>query len=155
MSSRIMVIAALAVIVPILLVLLIGLALVRPTPTVPPATTSAAQPTPTAPPAPTKATQPAPDATAAPVVQNVASGGGKGQATAPSNPPAAPRPSGPAAPELIGGGAWINSDPLTLAGLQQQGNVVLVDFWTYGCYNCANTLPYLKQWWGKYKDQGL
>jgi thiol-disulfide isomerase/thioredoxin len=65
------------------------------------------------------------------------------------------RPTGPAAPELIGGGAWINSEPLTLAGLQQQGKVVLIDFWTYGCYNCANTLPYVKQWWEKYKDQGL
>jgi thiol-disulfide isomerase/thioredoxin len=62
---------------------------------------------------------------------------------------------GPPAPELIGGGAWINSEPLTLAGLQQQGKVVLIDFWTYGCYNCANTLPYVKQWWDRYKDQGL
>jgi thiol-disulfide isomerase/thioredoxin len=36
-----------------------------------------------------------------------------------------------------------------------QGKVVLVDFWTFGCYNCTNTLPYVKQWWAKYKDQGL
>src|SRR5262245_52078218 len=68
---------------------------------------------------------------------------------------AMPGLSGPRAPELVGGGAWINSEPLTLAGLQQQGRVVLIDFWTYGCYNCANTLPYVKQWWDKYKDQGL
>jgi thiol-disulfide isomerase/thioredoxin len=69
--------------------------------------------------------------------------------------PATPRLSGPLAPELIGGGAWINSEPLTLASLQQQGRVVLIDFWTYGCYNCANTLPYVKGWWDHYKDQGL
>jgi thiol-disulfide isomerase/thioredoxin len=68
--------------------------------------------------------------------------------------PAVARRDGPPAPELSGG-AWINSEPLTLAGLQQQGKVVLIDFWTYGCYNCANTLPYVKQWWEKYKDQGL
>jgi hypothetical protein len=36
---------------------------------------------------------------------------------------------GQAAPE-INGGPWINSDPLTLAGLR--GRVVLVEFWTYG-----------------------
>ncbi len=36
---------------------------------------------------------------------------------------------GARAPEL-GGGAWINSAPLTTAGLR--GRVVLVDFWTFG-----------------------
>jgi thiol-disulfide isomerase/thioredoxin len=60
---------------------------------------------------------------------------------------------GPLAPELQGGGAWLNSEPLTLAGLR--GKVVLVDFWTYGCYNCRNTLPAMQGWWAKYRDQGL
>ncbi|HET7342962.1 MAG TPA: hypothetical protein VFL90_15970 [Methylomirabilota bacterium] len=41
---------------------------------------------------------------------------------------AQPRPGG-AAPD-VAGGPWINSAPLTLAGLR--GRVVLVDFWTYG-----------------------
>ena len=36
---------------------------------------------------------------------------------------------GSAAPE-IAGGPWINSTPLTMAGLR--GRVVLVEFWTYG-----------------------
>ncbi len=66
-----------------------------------------------------------------------------------------PRSSGPIAPDFEGGGAWINSAPLKLADLSSQGKVVLIDFWTYGCYNCSNTLPYMKQWWDKYKDQGL
>jgi|SRR5579859_5738110 len=61
--------------------------------------------------------------------------------------------SGPLAPELRGGGAWLNSPPLQLAALR--GKVVLVSFWTYGCYNCQNTLPYVKQWWSRYKDQGF
>jgi hypothetical protein len=39
-----------------------------------------------------------------------------------------PRP-GTAAPEVVGG-PWVNSAPLTLAGLR--GRVVLVEFWTYG-----------------------
>ena len=46
--------------------------------------------------------------------------------TAPA--PGQPRP-GAAAPDL-GGGPWINSAPLTVAGLR--GRVVLVEFWTYG-----------------------
>ena len=33
--------------------------------------------------------------------------------------------------ELIGTQEWINSDPLTLEGLADEGKVVLVDFWTY------------------------
>lgn len=38
-------------------------------------------------------------------------------------------PVGQAAPEITGG-PWINSAPLSLAGLR--GRVVLVEFWTYG-----------------------
>src|SRR6266478_6464987 len=44
----------------------------------------------------------------------------------------------PAAPELAGG-EWINSEPLTLSKLR--GRAVLIEFWTFGCYNCRNTLP--------------
>jgi thiol-disulfide isomerase/thioredoxin len=32
---------------------------------------------------------------------------------------------------------------------------VLVDFWTYTCINCIRTLPYLKNWYDKYKDSGF
>ena len=38
---------------------------------------------------------------------------------------------------------------------QLRGKVVLVDFWTYTCINCIRTLPYVKSWHEKYKDQGL
>ena len=57
------------------------------------------------------------------------------------------------APELILGGKWFNSTPLTLKALR--GKVVLVDFWTYTCINCIRTLPYVKSWNDKYKDKGL
>ncbi len=57
------------------------------------------------------------------------------------------------APELVGGGKWFNSDPLTLASLK--GKVVMVDFWTYTCINCIRTLPYTKAWYEKYKDKGF
>ena len=55
--------------------------------------------------------------------------------------------------EFAGLASWINSEPLTLEGLR--GNVVLVDFWTYSCINCIRTLPYVKDWHGKYADEGL
>jgi thiol-disulfide isomerase/thioredoxin len=48
---------------------------------------------------------------------------------------------------------WLNSPPLTMAGLR--GRVVLVDFWTYTCINCLRTLPYLKAWDERYRAQGL
>lgn len=57
-----------------------------------------------------------------------------------------------AAPEFASG-AWINSDPLTLRELR--GRVVLIEFWTFGCYNCRNTLPAVKKWDMKYREQGL
>lgn len=59
----------------------------------------------------------------------------------------------PPAPELILGGKWFNTKPLTINGLK--GKVVLVDFWTYTCINCIRTLPYLRSWNEKYADKGL
>lgn len=58
----------------------------------------------------------------------------------------------PRAPALAEG-TWINSEPLALAALR--GRVVLVDFWTFGCYNCRNTLPALKRWDARYRERGL
>jgi len=57
------------------------------------------------------------------------------------------------APEFKNISHWINSEPLTMKSLE--GKVVLVDFWTYSCINCIRTLPYVTQWYEKYKDQGL
>jgi len=58
----------------------------------------------------------------------------------------------PAAPELSTG-VWINSEPLTLKGLH--GRAVLIEFWTFACYNCRNTLPTVKKWDMQYRDKGL
>src|SRR5690606_1810335 len=57
------------------------------------------------------------------------------------------------APEFTGITHWLNSPPLTMA--QLRGQVVLVDFWTFACSNCLNTLPHLRQWHERYRDQGL
>ena len=56
------------------------------------------------------------------------------------------------APEIVNG-TWINSEPLTLKSLR--GRVVIVNFWTFGCYNCRNTLPSIKAWDARYRDKGL
>jgi thiol-disulfide isomerase/thioredoxin len=57
------------------------------------------------------------------------------------------------APEFAGISNWFNSAPLKLADLR--GKVVLVDFWTYGCVNCVNTLPHVTELYAKYRDRGL
>jgi thiol-disulfide isomerase/thioredoxin len=139
MQNRAIVVSALAVIVPVLLVLIAVVALARPAEDVLPAQSV---------PAPTSAA-----GSQASVALSAAQAPGMAAPAAPLAPK--PRPSGPAAPGFEGGGAWVNSEPLELAKLGAQGKIVLVDFWTFGCYNCTNTLPYLKQWWAKYKDQGL
>src|SRR5213596_465438 len=56
-------------------------------------------------------------------------------------------------PSLSGATQWLNSPPLESNALR--GKVVLVDFWTYTCVNWLRTLPYVRAWSDKYKDQGL
>ncbi|NUU04655.1 cytochrome c biogenesis protein DipZ [Herbaspirillum robiniae] len=56
-------------------------------------------------------------------------------------------------PPFDGAIEWLNSPPLSAE--QLRGKVVLVDFWTYSCINCIRTLPYIRAWAEKYKDQGL
>ena len=56
-------------------------------------------------------------------------------------------------PELDGATAWLNSEPLTPAGLR--GQVVLVEFGTYSCVNWLRTLPYVRAWEAKYRGHGL
>lgn len=66
---------------------------------------------------------------------------------------APPLPAEGPAPTLDGAVQWLNSPPLNAADLK--GKVVLVDFWTYSCVNCLRTLPYVKAWAERYRDQGL
>jgi thiol-disulfide isomerase/thioredoxin len=56
-------------------------------------------------------------------------------------------------PSLGRANAWLNSHPLSSAELR--GKVVLIDFWTYTCINWRRTLPYVRAWADKYRDQGL
>ncbi len=80
----------------------------------------------------------------------------KSAATAPDGDAATMRPALPVegpAPSLDGAVEWLNSPPLTREDLR--GKVVLIDFWTYSCINCIRTLPYVRAWAEKYRDQGL
>lgn len=61
--------------------------------------------------------------------------------------------SGKPAPAFTCISTWLNSQPLSMEGLR--GKVVLVDFWTYTCVNCLNTLSNVKAWHERYKDEGL
>lgn len=57
------------------------------------------------------------------------------------------------APDISGPGPWFNSPPLSLTRLR--GKVVMVEFWTFGCHNCRNVEPYVKQWHKRYAGKGL
>jgi thiol-disulfide isomerase/thioredoxin len=48
---------------------------------------------------------------------------------------------------------WIDSRPLTMAGLK--GKVVLIDFWEYTCINCIRTFAENKKWYERYHKYGF
>jgi thiol-disulfide isomerase/thioredoxin len=56
-------------------------------------------------------------------------------------------------PRLDGATVWLNSPPLSAEDLR--GKVVVVEFWTYTCVNWRRTLPYVRAWANKYRNQGL
>lgn len=49
--------------------------------------------------------------------------------------------------------AWFNSAPLHLKNLR--GQVVLVEFWTFGCGNCLRSIAWVKAVSERYSGQGL
>lgn len=66
--------------------------------------------------------------------------------------PATAVPAGKPAPSITSS-VWLNSEPLSMEALR--GEVVLVEFWTFGCYNCRNVEPWIKQWHHDYREHGL
>jgi len=57
------------------------------------------------------------------------------------------------APELIDSGEWLNSTPLTIAGLA--GKVVVVHFYAFGCSNCINNYPTYLEWQERFRDEDV
>lgn len=58
-----------------------------------------------------------------------------------------------ATPGFDGATRWLNSPPLTAQGLH--GKVVLVEFWTWDCINCAHVTPHVKALYERYAKDGL
>jgi thiol-disulfide isomerase/thioredoxin len=60
-----------------------------------------------------------------------------------------------AAPEFTHQAAedWLNSGPLTLESLR--GQVVLIDFWTFDCWNCYRSFPWLNEVHERLARRGL
>lgn len=60
------------------------------------------------------------------------------------------------APDISTPDGFINTDgkPITIREFKGK-KVVLLDIWTYSCINCQRTIPYLNEWYKKYKDKGL
>lgn len=48
---------------------------------------------------------------------------------------------------------WINSPPLKLESLH--GKVVLLDFWTFACWNCYRSFPWLNEMEARLHSRGL
>lgn len=57
------------------------------------------------------------------------------------------------APEFQPSGEWFNSPPLSIEDLR--GKVVLVEMWTFECYNCYRSIPTLQNFYSAYKDEGF
>jgi thiol-disulfide isomerase/thioredoxin len=56
-------------------------------------------------------------------------------------------------PRLVAIDGWLQTDVESLEELR--GQVVIVEFWTFGCYNCKNRIPYTQEMYAKYQNQGL
>ncbi len=48
---------------------------------------------------------------------------------------------------------WINSDALSVSDLE--GSVVLIDVWTFECWNCYRSFPWLNDLEARYSNKGL
>jgi thiol-disulfide isomerase/thioredoxin len=56
------------------------------------------------------------------------------------------------APALYGN-QWLNGAPVSLHDLD--GEVALIDFWDYTRIDCLQAMPYLQEWYRKYRATGL
>lgn len=57
------------------------------------------------------------------------------------------------APAFQPSGEWFNSEPLELTDLR--GKVVLVEMWTFSCYNCYRSIPTLRDFYAGFGTEGF
>ncbi len=59
---------------------------------------------------------------------------------------------GKRAPELRGITGYINTDGFSISDYTDK-KPVLLEFWSYGCGNCQNAIPHLRDWHYRYGDR--
>ena len=50
---------------------------------------------------------------------------------------------------------WLNTDATSLEEIRAANKLTVVQFWTFGCRNCKNTLDALGQLYTDFRDQGV
>ena len=50
---------------------------------------------------------------------------------------------------------WLNTDATSLEEIRAANKLTVVQFWTFGCRNCKNTLDALSQLYNDFRDQGM
>ena len=50
---------------------------------------------------------------------------------------------------------WLNTDAMSLEEIRAANKLTVVQFWTFGCRNCKNTLDALGQLYTDFRDQGV
>ena len=56
---------------------------------------------------------------------------------------------------LTGLDGWLNTDAASLEEIRAANKLTVVQFWTFGCRNCKNTLDALGQLYTDFRDQGV
>lgn len=76
--------------------------------------------------------------------------------------PAAPAPADLPPPEMLGEAdtltgldGWLNTDAASLEEIRAANTVTVVQFWTFGCRNCKNTLDALSHLYADFGDRGV
>ena len=56
---------------------------------------------------------------------------------------------------LSGLDGWLNTDAVSLEEIRAANRLTVVQFWTFGCRNCKNTLDALSQLYADFRDHGV
>ena len=56
---------------------------------------------------------------------------------------------------LAGLDGWLNTDATSLEEIQAANKLTVVQFWTFGCRNCKNTLDALSRLYADFRDRGV
>ena len=77
------------------------------------------------------------------------------QAATTTPAPAAPIPVLGTANTLTGLDGWLNTEATSLEEIREANTITVVQFWTFGCRNCKNTLDALGQLYADFSDRGV